>query len=185
VADRRSEAALLRAAKRGSQEAIAALVERHWHDAYRAAYLVVQDAGAAEDVAQEAMVAAVAAIHDFDRRRPFRPWLQRIVVNRSIDLVRARRRRAEIATDPADWVEQAHEASFPADRRLPDDLMDALAALDPEDRGLIVMRHLLDFRSSEIARSLGIPAATVRTRLRRALEIVRAQLDDSDAGGRP
>lgn len=185
AADRRSEAALLRAAKRGSTGAIEALVRRHWPDAHRAAYLVVQDAGIAEDVVQEAMVAAVGAISTFDRRRPFRPWLHRIVVNRSIDVVRARRRRAEVATDPSEWTEQADETSFPADVRLPDELLDALAALGAEDRALVVMRHLLDYRSSDIACSLDIPAATVRTRLRRALEVVRTQLEADDPGGTP
>jgi RNA polymerase sigma-70 factor (ECF subfamily) len=182
--DPRSEVALLRAAKRGSAEAIEALVKRHWPDAHRAAYLVVQDAGVAEDVAQEAMVAAVGAIASFDRRRPFRPWLHRIVVNRAIDVVRARQRRAEVATNPSDF-EQADEASFPADVRLPDELLDALSTLSAEDRALVVMRHLLDYRSSDIARSLDIPPATVRTRLRRALEVVRMHLEASDAGGTP
>jgi RNA polymerase sigma-70 factor, ECF subfamily len=185
AADPRSEAALLRAAKRGSAEAIEALVKRHWPDARRAAYLVVQDAGVAEDVAQEAMVAAVGAIATFDRRRPFRPWLHRIVVNRSIDVVRARQRRAEVATDPSDWTEQADETSFPADVRLPDELLDALASLTAEDRALVVMRHLLDYRASDIARSLDIPPATVRTRLRRALEVVRTHLEETHAGGQP
>ena len=47
------------------------------------------------------------------------------------------------------------------------------------------MRHLLDYRSSDIARSLDIPSATVRTRLRRALEVVRTHLEETDAGGTP
>ena len=57
----------------------------HWPRAHRAAYLVVHDAAAAEDIAQDAFLAAVDALDRFDRRRPFGPWLHRIVVNRAID----------------------------------------------------------------------------------------------------
>ena len=58
--------------------------------------LVTGDAAAAEDIAQEAFLAAVRNLDRFDRRRPFAPWLHRIVVNRAIDWTRARRLRAEV-----------------------------------------------------------------------------------------
>ena len=64
--------------------------------AYRAAYLVVHDGAAAEDIAQESFLAAIRALDRFDRRRPFAPWLHRIVVNRAIDWARARALRAEV-----------------------------------------------------------------------------------------
>ena len=104
-----SDAALVRAAQRGSEEAFARLFARHWPMAHRAAWLVVRDGAAAEDVAQEAFVSAARALQRFDRRRPFAPWLHRIVVNRAIDAARARRVRAVVgepveallATEPA------------------------------------------------------------------------------------
>jgi RNA polymerase sigma-70 factor, ECF subfamily len=169
----RDEAALIRLARRGSADAVEALVRRHWDDAHRAAFLIVQDASAAEDIAQEAMLAAVRALDRFDRRRPFRPWLHRIVVNRSLDWLRARRRRAEVS------AELDHTAACPDERgpALSSDLAAALAALDPDERALIVLRHLLGYRSSELARMLDLPAATVRTRLARSLERLRALLE--------
>src|SRR4051812_32476769 len=86
----RAEPALTREVRRGSADTVEKLVRRHWDAAHGTAFLIVRDAGAAEDIAQEALLAAVAAIDRFDRRRPFRPWLHRIVVNRSLDLLRAR-----------------------------------------------------------------------------------------------
>src|ERR671933_3011353 len=86
----------VRDAQRGSARALEALVRRHWPGAYRAAYLVVHDAAAAEDIAQEAFLAAVRALDRFDRGRPFAPWLHRIVVNRAIDWSRARALRREL-----------------------------------------------------------------------------------------
>jgi RNA polymerase sigma-70 factor (ECF subfamily) len=176
----RDEASLIRQARRGSADAIEALVRRHWESAHRAAYLIVHDAQAAEDIAQEAMLAAVRSIDGFDRRRPFRPWLHRIVVNRSLDWLRARARRLEVSVELAGEVAGAASA---ASETLSDDLMRALAALDPDERALIVMRHLLGYRSPELARMLGLPAGTVRTRLARALTRVRDQLEaDSKEG---
>src|ERR687894_473398 len=91
-----SDAALVRAAQGGSERAVEELFERHWDDAYRTAYLIAHDRAAAEDIAQEAFLAALRALPRFDRRRPLRPWLHRIVVNRAIDWSRARRLRGEI-----------------------------------------------------------------------------------------
>ena len=168
---------LVREAKRGSADAVEELVRSNWGAAHRAAFLMVQDAAAAEDIAQEAMLAAVRAIDGFDRRRPFRPWLHRIVVNRSLDWLRARGRRPELGAEPAGMA-----AAAPArDERLSDELMGALAALDPDARALVVLRHLFGYRSSELAAMLGLPAATVRTRLARALEKLRTTLEERDA----
>jgi RNA polymerase sigma-70 factor (ECF subfamily) len=161
---RASEPALVKAAQRGSSEAFAELFRRHWPRAHRAAWLVVHDAAAAEDVAQEAFLAAVRALDRFDRRRPFGPWLHRIVVNRAIDYARARALRREVADA---GVEPAvlDRADAPGD-----DVLAALAALAPDQRAVIVMRHLLGFTPGEIASALGLPRGTVNSRLRRGLD---------------
>jgi hypothetical protein len=69
----RSERARVRGAQAGSVSDLEALFREHWPRAYRAAYLVVHDAAAAEDIAQEAFLAAVRALDRFDRGRPFAP----------------------------------------------------------------------------------------------------------------
>jgi len=171
----RDEAALIRQARNGSADAVETLVRRHWDAAHRTAFLIVQDTAAAEDIAQEAMLAAVRAIDGFDRRRPFRPWLHRIVVNRSLDWVKARQRRPEVSGDHAAGA----EARAPADE-MSAELMAALGALDPDQRALVVLRHVLGYRSSELARMLGLPAATVRTRLARALHQLRTLLEGEE-----
>jgi RNA polymerase sigma-70 factor, ECF subfamily len=166
----RDDVALLRAAQDGSADAIEALVRHYWDIAHRAAYLVVQDAAAAEDVAQEALLAAVRRIDRFDARRPFGPWLHRVVVNRAIDWVRARGRRGEVGDD---GIAEAVAVSPGDAEQLSDEIVAALATLDPEDRAVVVLRHLLDYSSREIARMLGVPPGTVRTRLRRSLDRLR------------
>jgi RNA polymerase sigma-70 factor (ECF subfamily) len=161
---RAAEPALVRAAQRGSAEAFAELFRRHWPRAHRAAWLVVHDATAAEDVAQEAFLAAVRSLDRFDRRRPFGPWLHRIVVNRAIDYARARELRREVADAGVE------PAAFDRPDAPGDDVLGALAALPPDQRAVIVMRHLLGFTPGEIASALGLPRGTVNSRLRRGLD---------------
>ena len=100
------ERAWIRGAQAGSASDFEALFRAYWPDAYRAAYLVVHDAAAAEDIAQEAFLAAVRNLDRFDRRRPFGPWLHRIVVNRAIDWSRRRALRGEVELHESP-VEQA------------------------------------------------------------------------------
>jgi RNA polymerase sigma-70 factor (ECF subfamily) len=161
----RHERAWVRGAQAGSASALEALFRLHWPRAYRAAYLVVHDAAAAEDIAQEAFLAAIRRLDQFDRSRAFGPWLHRIVVNRAIDWARARQLRSE--AELADAFAPEHHAE------LSDATLVALAALTPEHRAVIVMRHLLGYTPGEIADLLGLPRGTVNSRLRRGLDRLR------------
>jgi RNA polymerase sigma-70 factor (ECF subfamily) len=161
----RSEVQLMRAAQRGSEAALDELFNRHWLPAQRLAYLIVHDAAAAEDIAQEAFLAAVRALDRFDRRRRFAPWLHRIVANRAIDWARARSLRRETGVGEAEAA-----PSRDADPGYSDDLVDALAALSLDRRTVVVLRYLLDYTPGEISRLLGVPRGTVNSRLRRGLD---------------
>jgi RNA polymerase sigma-70 factor (ECF subfamily) len=165
----RDERALVRGAQRGSASDLEALFRLHWPRAHRAAYLVVHDAAAAEDIAQESFLAAIRALDRFDRRRPFGPWLHRIVVNRAIDHARARslRREQELGDEPA-----VPAASNGIDR----ELLAAIRSLPAEQRAVLVLRHLLGYTPGEIARVLELPRGTVNSRLRRGLDAVGERL---------
>jgi RNA polymerase sigma-70 factor (ECF subfamily) len=158
----RDERAWIRGAQAGSASDLEALFRSHWPSAWRAAFLVVHDAAAAEDIAQEAFLAAIRNLDRFDRRRPFGPWLHRIVVNRAIDWARARTLRAEL-----ELVDAAAPAASPD---VGSEVVEALAGLSPEHRAVIVLRHLLGYTPGEIARLLGLPRGTVNSRLRRGLD---------------
>ena len=186
----RKAAAHLRGARAGSLSNFEALFREHWPRAHRAAYLIVHDAAAAEDIAQEAFLSAIRAIDRFDRRRPFGPWLNRIVVNRAIDWTRARALRREVGAatagdaslldrhrEPAEAGERAATESSAANP-YSDDVVAALAALSPEHRAVVVLRYLLEYTPGEIAGLLGIPRGTVNSRLRRALDHLGASLGE-------
>jgi RNA polymerase sigma-70 factor, ECF subfamily len=170
---RGEERAWIRGAQAGSLSDLESLFREHWPRAYRAAYLVVHDASAAEDIAQESFLAAIRSLDRFDRARPFGPWLHRIVVNRSIDWARSRSLRAEVGDGPLAAV--ADSAQHPGSFSPP--IVAALAQLTPDHRAVIVLRHLLEYTPGEIAELLDLPRGTVNSRLRRALDELADQLE--------
>jgi RNA polymerase sigma-70 factor, ECF subfamily len=173
----RDERAWVRGAQAGSASDLEALFRSHWPRAYRAAFLVVHDRGAAEDIAQEAFLAAVRALDTFDRRRPFGPWLHRIVVNRAIDWTRARSLRREVGDEALGTAESRPEVAV----GMPANVTDALATLSPDQRAVIVMRYLLEYTPGEIARTLGLPRGTVNSRLRRGLDALQERVREEEA----
>jgi RNA polymerase sigma-70 factor (ECF subfamily) len=165
----RDERARVRGAQRGSASDLEALFRMHWPRAHRAAFLVTHDAQAAEDIAQESFLAAIRALDSFDRRRPFGPWLHRIVVNRAIDWARARKLRSEVELTE-------HVPAPDPEAGLGEETITALARLAPEHRAVVVMRYLLEFTPGEIAEALDLPRGTVNSRLRRGLDTLGEEL---------
>ena len=170
---RADERAWIAGAQTGSLPDLEALFREHWPRAHRAAYLVVHDGAAAEEIAQEAMLSAIRTLDRFDRRRPFGPWLHRVVVNRAIDWARARELRA-VAGEPALEL-AARGRSEDASPTQP--VLAALGELSPEHRAVIVLRHLLEYSPREIAGMLGLPRGTVNSRLRRGLNALADRLE--------
>jgi RNA polymerase sigma-70 factor (ECF subfamily) len=142
------------------------LFRRHWRAAWRAAYAVTWRRELANDVAQEAFVRAVTR-GNFDPSRPFGPWVTRIAVNLAIDELRHERRLAqeepEVAAEPQPEGDDA--------------VVRAVGRLDPDRRAVVVLHYWLDFQTPEIARLLGVPQGTVASRLSRALDQLRIDLE--------
>lgn len=175
--ERRRERRWIRAAQGGSEQALEHLYRRHWPWAHRAAYLVVHDAAAAEDIAQEAFLSAIRSLDRFDRSRPFGPWLNRIVVNRAIDWARARSLRRETGADVDAGGVPDSVAPETTSSVYSDEVVAALRQLSPEHRAVVVLRYLLDYTPGEIAKALGLPRGTVNSRLRRALDRLGAEME--------
>src|SRR5437016_14016012 len=93
------EAALVARARAGDRAAFGVLVERFAAPARRVARAVLDDPDDADDAAQDALLAALVKLHQYDPRRPFGPWLMRIVSNAATD---RRRRRTVRRAEPLD-----------------------------------------------------------------------------------
>ena len=166
------DAGLVRRAQRGSRDAASTLFARHWPRAWRAALAVTGRHAMADDVAQDAFERAFSRLQTFDATRPFAPWLHRIVVNRALDVLRQERRLVLVGEPP-----EGRTAWDDGDAEDPEALA-ALAALPPERRAVVVLRHLLDYTPPEIAEMLEIPVGTVNSRLGRALADLRERLGE-------
>lgn len=147
----------------GDEEAFARLVAEHGPAARRLARLVLRDANDADDAVQDGLLAAWRSIARFDPRRPFRPWLMRIVLNAARDL---RRRRTVRQTQVLAGDEASREAS--PDRQagralLRARLQEALATLPERARVAVTLFDAEGYSHGEIAELLDVPEGTVRS----------------------
>ena len=177
------EPELVSRAARGEIPAYEELVRRYQGIAHRTAFLIA-GAAQADDAAQAAFVKAHRALGRFDRSRPFRPWLLRIVVNEARNLRRAEARRAALELRAAGEPEP-EAAPSPEDEAAARERRDALLAavnrLDEADREVIGMRYFLELGEAETAAALGVAVGTVKSRLSRALGRLRTVMEADGA----
>ena len=170
------DATLIAAAKVADSGAFGVLVRRYQEVAFRAAFLILRDAAAAEDVAQEAFVRAHRGLRGFRDGDPFRPWLLRIVTNLALNEVRSRRRRSgmiqRLGFAMGNRSEPAPETIALASERQRL-LWQAICELPEDDRVVLFLRHFLDLPEREIAGVIGKAPGTVKSRLHRASERLR------------
>ena len=164
---------LVEAAARGDHEAFEVLATSAGDRLYAVARLILRSADLAEDAVQEALVRAwrqLPSLRDPDR---FDAWLYRLVVNACADQGRQLRRWSnQVQPLPMNYSIGDDTGSV-ADRDL---LERAFTRLKPEQRAVVVLHHHSGFSAAEIARILGIPEGTARSRLHYATEAMRAAL---------
>ena len=161
---------------RGSEADFEALVEARLDASYRLASALLGDRTEAEDATHEAILRAQRGWSSVRDPAAATAWLNRIVVNECRD--RLRRRRVNRAlfsrpTAPSDVTISADEQGS-AERSV---LRAALNALSPDHRIVIVLRYLLDLPVNEIAKQVGAPPGTVKSRLHHAIQELRAAYD--------
>jgi len=150
-------------------------------DLYRLA-LVVAGPELAEDVTQDAFLAAWQQLPRLRDPERFVPWLRRILVNRARDLHRAERRRllsADLAAAAAVVERRPGRADPAPDIDALTDLHQAMAGLSVDQRAVIAIHYLADQSLPEVAAILGIPEGTAKSRLNAALTVLRSRLGDT------
>ena len=170
-------ARLVERALAGEADAAEQLVRQHLGAAYSVALAVTRNPQDAEDVAQEAMVAALERLAECRDPRRFAGWLVRIVRNRALNYRRYLKLRA---ADPIEEAEAAAGGSSPevdAQRaELRDRLSEAVAELPDAQREVLLLHDLEGWKHREIGDSLGMPEGTVRYHLFNARRAVRGRL---------
>lgn len=171
--------ALIARSRRGDAEAFGEIVARYQELAQRTAFVILRDADAAQDAAQEAFVKAYRALGRFREGAPLRPWLLRIVANESINRAKAdaRHRHGDLALaeSRADEAGDSPEAAaLAAERRAL--VVRALNGMREDDRLVLAYRYFFDLSEAEMAEALGVPRGTVKSRLSRAMSRLRERL---------
>jgi RNA polymerase sigma-70 factor (ECF subfamily) len=180
------DSALIARAQRGDRAAYEEIVQRYQQIAFRAAYVITGSATDAEDAAQEGFVNAFRALDRFRPGAALRPWLLRIVANAARNRARSagRRHRLELRLfedfRPGDAAPSPEAAVVAIDERRR--LLDVVNALSEDDRQVIASRFFLGLDGRETAAALGIAEGTVKSRLSRALDRLRARLEAGSSG---
>jgi len=176
---RADEVELVRRARQGSSGAWEDLVRLHQEPLFRLAYLLLGDAGEAEDVAQEAFLRAYRSLERYDTERPLRPWLLSIAAN----LARNRRRSAgrhlaavrrwfKSGPAPGPGIEERSIQNLESQ-----DLWRAIRHLNLMDQQVVYLRYFLEMSTEEVAETLQVPEGTVKSRLHRALKRLRGVIE--------
>jgi RNA polymerase sigma-70 factor (ECF subfamily) len=203
-----TEQALARA-RGGDEDAFRELTDPYRPELEAHIYRIVGSVQEAEDLLQETLLAAWRGLVEFEGRASVRAWLYRIATNRSLDSLRARRRRPESQEmpqmpEPTRWEEPLWLEPYPDAllEGVPDEapgpdaryeskealtlaFVVGLQHLPPQQRAVLVLRDVLGFRASEVAEMLETSATSVNSLLRRARAAFESRLPTRGREGAP
>ncbi len=176
------EQTLLQASKTGDAGAFNRLVEHYQTSIYNVALRMVGDSAVAEDITQETFVSAFKALHTFSAGN-FRAWLFRIATNACRDHLRSAQVRRNVSLDglvESPTFNVASEGESPEEyvvrRELSGFIQQSLLTLPEDQRMVLVLVDIQAFSYDEAAQALKTPVGTVKSRLSRAREAMRAAL---------
>jgi RNA polymerase sigma-70 factor, ECF subfamily len=182
------EAELIKQAAHGDQEAFRHLWEAHHAAAMAAALRFCHQRALAEEITQGAFLLAWRGLQRFQKGSPFRPWLMRILYRHALDVMEKQRTyqhplslddviELEVLSGSGNYVEQADLQEQVAQR---EEVRQALVQLSADQRRVIALRYGADLTEVDIAQVLGWPVGTVKSRLNRARERLRALLNEGE-----
>jgi RNA polymerase sigma-70 factor (ECF subfamily) len=169
---------LVRRAQEGYVDAYGVLVDRHGQLAYRVALRLLGNHHDAEDVAQDALIAAWQQLPGFNASSSFPTWLYRIVTRRALNRI-TRTRATESLDLLGDISDAGDEPGQHVERDLTADAVtDAVTALPPPQRVAIVLRHFEGLSNAEIARITKSTVPAVRSHLFRGRRTLSQTLEE-------
>jgi RNA polymerase sigma-70 factor (ECF subfamily) len=171
---------LVERATRGDHDAFAALARAAGNRLLGASCLILDDLELARDATQEGLIRAWRDLPSLRDPNRFDAWIHRLTVNACLDILRRRKRRAvEIDIDGFERSGDGDHAAAIVDR---DAVEVALRRLDPSLRVIVVLHYFSGLPLPEVARAVGIPLGTAKSRLHRALAGMRVTLGDGSGG---
>lgn len=184
----RADAAILQRIVERDPRGVEMLYDRYGGVAYALALRILRDAGAAEDVVQEAFFNVWRQGATYNTARgTVRTWLLTVVHHRAIDRVRTMRAktRGDVTIDAMLFLQAKEDTWATVSEGLERErIQHAVATLPPEQRQVVEMAYFAGLTHVEIAERVGIPLGTVKGRIRLAMEKLRDALRVPEAHGR-
>ncbi len=165
------------AVRRGEVGVLDDLLALHGAEIQRVAYLILHDAGAAEDVAVDTLVTAIERGSSLRDGAALRPWLLRIAANKAIS---HRRRGLRVVT--LDVLPDVADERDPVGADVRAALWQGVSGLPVRTRAAIVLRYYADLPVEEVAAALGVSVNTVKTQLQDGLRRLRRTLGEPVVG---
>ncbi len=181
-----SDIELVGRARSGDTEAFRVLVERHQDHIFGAVCHLVGSRPDAEDIAQDVFLLAYRNLGAFRGSAKFSTWLYGIMLNAVRSHWRRRRSRPALSLDPPDGDGEAgadppDQGDGPAEaaarRESVHAVREAIAALEPDLREIVVLRDIHGLSYEDLGEALGVAAGTVKSRLFRARQALREKLE--------
>lgn len=181
----RADRVLAAQAAAGDRQAFQRIVDSNKQRMYSVAMSVIREPGLAEDIVQESLIKAYRALPDFKGQSRLSTWLHRITYLSSIDCLRRERRHLRLAGEPAagqqlaDASPAARSDASVQGQQLRKQIELALGKLSPFEKTVFTLRHMQNFKLSEIATVVDRSEGTVKNILFRAIRKMREQLQDA------
>ncbi len=173
-----TEQELVRRAKAGDRAAVAELLGAHATQAHRLALHIVRNQADAEDATQTAFIKAFTNLGRFEERRPFAPWLFRIVAREALKVLRAEKTRFAFWQRQARVTESEETVEIAAIVRVEhQELWLAVNQLKEDDRLVLTLSYFMGMSEGEVAEILRIKRGTVKSRKHNALARLRALVE--------
>ena len=186
-----SDEALMLRYRDGEVRAFEVLVGRHRRPVYNFILRFVRNPAQAEDLLQETFLRVIKSAEDYQRQAKFTTWLYTIARNLCVDSSRRAKHRNMASLDApvskhedaaplGDFVAGSEMAGdrHAINQQLQERMRRAIEALPDEQREIFLLREVADLQFNEIAEVLGCPENTVKSRMRYALDKLRAALED-------
>lgn len=154
-------------------------IKEHQGELYRFAYSYVKNREDALDVLQEAVIKAIEAADGIRNIDSIRPWLFRIIINEANGLFRRNKKNNHINIEDAGWEADVEEYSDNiAEYISRNNVLGQVLELDERYRVIIILRYYEELKLSEIGKVLDISENTVKTRLYKALNMLKKALGE-------
>lgn len=162
-----------RMSEKKGHEGFEAFYRDTWDQTYRTLALTIRDHELAREAVDEGMARALSNWRHLSTDRNPSGWVYRVAFNWAVDQIRRKDReqkRTRADTSSLSWVPDTPRP----------DLTEKVNQLSLEQRAVVVLRVVNDWSETDVAHALGVPVGTVKSRLSRALQILRLEVEDDD-----